>query len=331
MEIVVPDLNYKKAMNFCYEISHKDLGTNEDCIVDFAQVGNCDPFPMLIVSDTIRHFKKEHPNNAFIAKNCTNQYAKYMNFYRACGIGLGDCVEIAKRKSGYNSITHLSVEALRKEGIENNSIIQEVIEERAKEMAKIVAQGNTKFENWLSFVIREIVRNIPEHSESNDIWYCAQYWPYYDLVELAILDEGIGIKKSLIDGGKVPESISDEEALSLALEPGLSGASTFILDEDWKNSGFGLYMVSHMCAELDANFIITSGTAGMSIQKEYGQMTKSFFKSGVKGTAIQIRVKPSNSIDYEEIRKKIVAEGEKRAKDNQRNHSASKASKQFIL
>ena len=268
MKLFVPDLNYSNALRFCSELRDVRLGEGEICEVDFSSVGNCDPFPMLIVSSELRRFRKYYNDNAFHAFHCNNNYANYMKFYKACGIGSGESVEEDRHKSGYNTITKLSVKELKNEGIQNNSLIQEIIDDKARTMAGIVAQGNKAFQKWLSFVLREIIRNIPEHSEADAIWYCAQHWPKYDLVELAILDEGIGIKESLVRGGKIDATATDFEAIKLSLEPGVSGAGTHIFDDDWKNSGFGLYMVSQMCAELDASFILTSGSGAVLIEKK---------------------------------------------------------------
>ncbi len=330
MKISVPDLNFTNAMRFCHGL--KDIRINEGdiCEIDFSEVGNCDPFPMLIVSNVLKRLQKYNNGISFCASNCNNDYASYMRFYSACGFGSEESVEEARHKSGYNTITKLSVKELREEGIQSNSIIQEIIDNKAKTMAEIVAQGNKAFQNWLSYALTEIIRNIPEHSESDTIWYCAQYWPKYDLVELAILDEGIGIKESLLKGGKIDSTASDLEAIKLSLEPGISGAGTPIFDEDWKNSGYGLYMVSQMCAELEASFIISSGTGAVIIRKENGSITTYERDSYVGGTAIQIRVRPSNTPDYEAIRKRILKRGEERAKSIKDSiHSASRASRGF--
>lgn len=316
-------------MEFCYVIRNMELGIDEVCEVDFSHVKNCDPYPMLIVASAIREFRKQYRNNPFKAVSCTNSYANHMKFYRACGINLGEDIEISLGKSGYEAITKMSVQNLKSECLETRNSIQELIDSKSKEMAKVVAQGNKGFENWIAFAIREIIRNIPEHSKGDEIWYCAQYWPSFDLVELAIMDEGIGIKESLIRGGKISSDCSDEEAIRLALEPGISGESEYIHDVDWKNSGFGLYMVSQMCAELDASFIISSGNAAVTVLK-HTDVSYVKTNSNVKGTAIQIRIRPTNTVDYESIRRKILFEGEKRAKQNSKAiHSASKASRTF--
>jgi hypothetical protein len=334
MDIKVPDLMAGSALDFCKYLNSIDLINREEKICfDFASVRTCDPFPMLIVSHEIRNRVNQINRLNCYARNCNNTYANHMKFYKACGLNQGEEVEVSRGNSKYSSITKMSVTDLKNEGANNLDVIQEVIEKKAKTMASIVAQGNKKFEQWLSFVIREIIRNIPEHSKSDTIWYCAQYWPSYDLVELAIMDEGIGIKESLCENvNNIKEANTDENAIRLSLKPGISGTNinrNFIQSE-WDNSGYGLYMVSEMCAELDASFIIASGDSAIRVKKVNGQIEQESFDTKVHGTAIQIRIRPSSTVDYDEIRRKIVLRGEKVAKKNAMAiHVASKSSRGF--
>lgn len=334
MKFNVPDLNYKSAMEFCTEISGYRVQVDDEIVeIDFNRVGNCDPFPMLMVATAIRNMRKQNGNNQFIARNCNNDYAKYMKFYNACGIKLGEDVEYSRGNANYSCITKLSIDDLYSESHESLDYIQETIEKKAKEMSKVLCRNNQDFERWMTFVIRELLRNIPEHSQSKSIWYCAQYWPRYDLVELAILDEGIGISKSLADSYEFRNLYSnDYEALQLALEPGVSGTFSSsrgsIGTGDWKNSGYGLYMVSQMCAELDASFIIASGDAAIRVSKEQGEIKQTRYDSYIDGTAIQIRVRPSRNVNYEQIRKNILKRGEELARHKDYTiHSASKSSR----
>lgn len=203
-------------------------------------------------------------------------------------------------------------------------------------MALVLSRDNREFQKWMTFVIRELLRNIPEHSKSKTIWYCAQYWPSFDLVELAILDEGIGISSSLKDSYEFRSLYkNDYEALLLALEPGVSGTFSSLRKSigtgDWENSGYGLYMVSQMCAELGASFIIASGNSAIRMAKDNGNIANTKYDTSIEGTAIQIRIRPSKNCDYDKIRSEIVRRGEKIARDkNYTIHSASKSSKGFI-
>ena len=334
MEIKVPDLVAKDALEFCKSLNSIELHSFEEKIYfDFGSVRTCDPFPMLIVSHEIRNKVNEINRINCYARNCNNTYANHMKFYKACGLNQGEEVEVSKGNSNYSSITKLSVTDLKNEGVKNLDVIQEVIEKKSKNMASIVAQGNKKFEKWLSFVIREIMRNIPEHSKSDTIWYCAQYWPSYDLVELAIMDEGIGIRDSLCENlNHIKLANNDENAIRLSLKPGISGTTLNrnYMQSEWDNSGYGLYMVSEMCAELDASFILASGNSAIRVKKRNGQVIQESLNTQVHGTAIQIRVRPSSVVDYDEIRRQIVQRGESIARKNTNTiHVASKSSRGF--
>ncbi|MBD5095711.1 MAG: hypothetical protein HDT40_01690 [Lachnospiraceae bacterium] len=333
MEIYVPDLISTAALEFCKKVNQIEEKDTESYCFDFMNVHTCDPFPMLIVSNEIRRKSVELKRFGCYARNCSNSYAKHMKFYRACGLKIGDEVETERGNDNYSCITKLSVKELREEGQKTFDVLQEVIEKKAKTMAKIVGQGNEGFIKWLAFVIRELIRNIPEHSKSDIIWYCAQYWPSYDLVELAIMDEGIGIQKSLCKNVNHSHMInSDEDAIKLSLEPGISetiiGNGSLHLRNEWDNSGYGLYMVSEMCAELDASFILASGKSAIKVQKEKGKIIQKKYDTNIHGTAIQIRIRPASTVDYDEIRRQIVSRGEAKAKQNKKAiHVASKSSR----
>ncbi len=333
----VPDLNFKTALSFCAEIdAYEPVSVNEIFEFDFDKVKNCDPFPMLMVSNAIRHKHEKYQSYRFTAINCNNNYAKYMKFYKACGINLGDSVEASRGNANYSCITKLDIADLCSESQENFDYIQETLEKKAKTMAEVLSRDNIGFQRWMTFVIRELLRNIPEHSKSKTIWYCAQYWPSFDLVELAILDEGIGISNSLKDSYEFCSLYkNDYEALQLALEPGVSGTFSSsrrsIGTGDWENSGYGLYMVSQMCVELGASFIIASGDSAIRMTKKGGNIKSTRYDTFIEGTAIQIRIRPSKNCNYDQIRREILERGEKMARNKDYTiHSASRSSRGFI-
>lgn len=334
MKFQVPDLNYEMAMEFCQTIGNYEIKDNDTTIVmDFKAVKNCDPFPMLMVATAIRNMINKNKEMPFDARNCNNTYAQHMKFYSACGINLGEDVEYSKGNGNYRCITRLNIDDLYNESRNNLDYIQETIEKKAKEMAKVICRDNRDFQNWMTFVIRELLRNIPEHSQSKTIWYCAQYWPSFDLVELAILDEGIGVSKSLADSYEFRTLFkNDFEALQLALEPGVSGtfssSRASIGTGDWKNSGYGLYMVSQMCVELGGSFIIASGDSAVRISKEQEKINQMRYNTHINGTAIQIRIKPSRNVNYNQVRTDILRRGENLARSKDYTiHSASKSSR----
>lgn len=328
--IKVPNLTYSKALAFSHNIKEYQLTEGEK--FDFSAVSTCDPFPMLLVSTAIRQMRKRCQVSMCQADYIErNNYAKHMRFYKAIGINYGRDLDENYGGGTYLPITKLDVTILREDSIKNLEHIQEVIERKAKQMAKVLSRGQGEFEKWITYVLTEMIRNIPEHSKASDIWYCMQYWPTYDLVELAILDEGIGIKKSLLSNHAYYElAINDYEANKLALKPGVSctfapGRENMGNGDEWKNSGYGLYMVSQLCDRLGGSFLIASGDN--AIRLEQGAYVP--YDCHLSGTAIQIRIKPSALINYKNIARDILREGEKQVGDIGFK-SASKSSKSIF-
>ena len=330
--IKVPDLNAENALEFSNMIKDYPLQEGEE--FDFSSVHNCDPFPMLFVSGAIRQLRRRSDVKQCFACQCDNSYAEHMRFYRSIGINQGRDFNENYGNQKYLPITCLNISQLREIGASNLERIQEVIVSKSKLMADVLSQGNTSYKRWLSYALTEIMRNIPEHSQAEEIWYCAQYWPTYDLVELAIMDEGVGIRTSLLSNIAYRDLIhNDMDALKYAVSPGISrtfepGGENRSSDE-WANSGYGLYMISQTCAELDGSFVIASGDAALKIDK---RGVKPYNKPcHFQGTAIRLRVHLSNMGNYEDVAKKILKAGEDEAKENGKAiKSASRSTKSIF-
>lgn len=326
----VPNLTYTEALKFSHVMKDYYLTEGED--FDFSAVKTCDPFPMLLASTAIRQIRKRCPVSECHAANVAgNGYARHMRFYTAIGINYGKDLDENYGGDTYLPITRLDVASLREDGAKNFERIQEVIERKASQMAGVLARGEASFKKWIAYVLTEMIRNIPEHSKADSIWYCMQYWPSYDLVELSILDEGIGIKNSLLSNPAYNDlAINDYEANRLALKPGISrtfapGKQNMNSDDEWKNSGYGLYMVSQLCDRLGGSFLIASGDNAILLRdKQYKS-----YDCYLEGTAIQIRIKPSQLAGYSDVAKDILREGEKLAGDIGFS-SASKSSKSIL-
>lgn len=328
--IRVPNLTYENALEFSHGLKSYQLEEGENFI--FSSVKNCDPFPMLLAATAIRQVRKRCPVSSCHAADVEgNSYAKHMRFYKAIGIDYGRELDEDYGGGTYLPITKLNVAELREDGIKNLERIQEVIERKATQMAQVLSRGEVSFKRWIAYVLTEMIRNIPEHSKADSIWYCMQYWHTYDLVELAILDEGIGIRNSLLSNPAYHDlAINDYQANMLALKPGISrtfapGTSSRNNGDEWKNSGYGLYMVSQLCNRLGGSFLMASGDNAVLLQND----NYSPYNCYLEGTAIQIRIRPSRLANYSEIAQAILREGEQQAGDIGFT-TASKSSKSIL-
>lgn len=257
--------NPEKIFNFCNEIE-KHSG-QQQIIIDFSHMGRIEPFTMVYVAKHIRDFHRKQKKNIdgfelFCSGHENKDYAANMAFFRAFGLKHGREPGCTDGNNNFVPFTILRVQTVIDEANDKYTEVQEIVEERSGKLAKILArQEEGDLIDALTFSIREIMRNVVEHSDSKVIEYCAQYWPSYDRVEITISDNGIGMKKSLSKNPYI-EADNDSEAIQLALMPSISSknfkGARINTRNPWHNSGFGLYMISRIC-KLGGSFLICSG------------------------------------------------------------------------
>lgn len=158
------------------------------------------PFGMLLTACCIKQFRNKFPeipfNFTFNETSSGISYASHMGFFKSVssdinfgnnpGQALGNDNYIPITKLNFNQI--LKNNSLNKNGIEMGN----AIESKASEMAKILCRDNEELNILFTYLIREILRNIPEHANCNEAWICGQYWND-GKAEIAIIDEGIGV------------------------------------------------------------------------------------------------------------------------------------------
>ena len=299
MRVVIPSLSTSKALSFCQELPNFDR--DDTYYFDISNVTNYEPLPMLLVAAAIRQFRKDRllapwQTQLQYADNSNFQYACHMGFFQSAGFPEGKAPGEALGSSTYIPLTKISIRELQQQAFESGEFIDqgEIIEKEAKRLSKILSQGQDELQRLLQYLLREAIRNIPEHAETDDVWLCGQYWHNRDLAEIAILDEGIGIFKSISRNHVHRTYISsNEDALRWALKPGVSVAfipSRGQLSNDpWANSGYGLYMISEICKLTDGWFTLASGDNCIRVYPNNTSACPVHYN----GTALGIRIKPS--------------------------------------
>lgn len=331
-EICVPNLVRTDALTFCKDFEKYDW--EEENVFDFSRVRTCDPFPMLIVAHKIRTKRKEHSGVRCIGKNINNSYAENMRFYRFAGLDIGKTLSNRQGNSNYQAISDLKLFDLVMKSHKEKIALGELITDISRQLATVLSRGDRRMQETMTFCLREIIRNIPEHSLSYNGWFCAQYWPTYELVELTILDDGQGIWKSINSNYKyASEMLDNEGAILKALQPGTSRTFDDSGNEEifansgvkWKNSGYGLFVVSRICAKTGASFTIASGDKAVVVrQNKKKEIEYKSYDTNITGTAISIRLNTNNIFQINSITDEIKAEGRALCGDGFK--SASKAS-----
>ena len=281
---------------------------------DFSNCEYGEPFAMLYVAAFVRGLKRRFPEKKFVLKsnNETNYsnnfsgYAAHIGYFQSMGFDFGNPVGAARLSRRCFPIQILDIEE------EKNKVCGEpigsAIGRRSAELAELLTQTNTGDAfDLLQFSIREIARNAFEHSRGTCVMIFGQYWPKRGDAEIVIFDDGVGIFETLMDLEYV--NVKDNRAaLRVALMPGISGVSRgdrMKQDNDWRNSGFGLYIVSRYCGYF-GRFEILSNNDYLKLEKN----SQIDGKIPYLGTAISIHLKVGGVQNLQALHKRIVIEGE---------------------
>lgn len=320
MRYYVPDMELVETLKFSKNL--ESIIPDNEMIFDFSKMSNFDPLPMLMMGAMMRSYRKRFPEIPFSVAgiNTTGKgYAGNMGFFKyvSTSLGIGKMPGEANGSLNYIPITPIVVDELRREEYEkgNYMVLGDIIEKEAGRLARIVDRGNKELHKLLTYLIREILRNTPEHAKTNTMWICGQYWPSYELAEIAIVDEGIGIFNSITQNAAHREYITDNAtALQWALKAGISEAFNPSMkqrsNDEWANSGFGLYMVNEICKLLNGSFCIISYGNYMLIDNHGIKAGETSFE----GTAIRMRVPSKKIANAQAIISQIASQGENEAK-----------------
>ncbi len=309
MKIQIPKkLDLFSTLNFCNTID--SIQEDDVYVYDYENMSTVEPFGMLLLGSKIRKFVglKEGCSH----EDCNfegNKYAAHMGFFKSVYQDFGKEPGEASGSNRYIPITNINIKDIKNKAIRNKKDIYEYIEDIAKDLTKVLSRNNETLMKCLSYSIMELLRNVYEHSDSEELWYAAQYWPSKNMVEIAILDEGIGIRNSFQKNKKINVK-NDEEAIKLALSPGISKSGIGKVSSDaYDNTGFGLYMISNICKN-GGDFVICSGSKCLVINSKETCVHETSFN----GTVIRMRIRPSEITKLSEVMSNLSRTGTKEAK-----------------
>ena len=318
MRINIPEqLVPLSALNFAVFLSN--CPPDDEYIYDFRRMQHCKPYGLLVVGAAIRNNIAKYPNakHTMINTDATQggQFASSFGFYQSIGQDIGDAKEEYDHGNRYVPIKKISAKDIHAKYSDTLELNMK-IERHSGELADmLVGDQPQNVRDAIRYCFREIIRNTFEHAKTSDLWVCGQYWPSRDEAEIAILDEGIGILRSLQSNRRINVK-SCKEANVLAVQPGLSRTIGEKQDpfDRWQNSGYGLYVASTLCALNNGYFCLSSGDNAQLISAS-GQYS---YDCAQKGTAIcvNVRIDGRKLRHFDKTLNAIVAEGEKKARGN---------------
>lgn len=310
----IPDLTITTALALNDEL--KSIVIDKEVVFDFSHMSNFDPFAMLVSGSIIRNFREKHPEIPFrIDGHLDKSYAGTMGYFKYISpkIKFGKMPGEAFGSQNYIPITEIDIDQLMSESARSGEyqLMGELVESESNKLSKIISRDSIELHKLLTYLLRELIRNTPEHSETNSVWVCGQHWPRYQIAEIAVLDEGIGVYNSIIKNKHHREYISNnQEALKWAIKPGVSQvlkpSRKQKSSDPWSNSGYGLYMTSQITERLNGEFCIASSDSYLRLDSN-GRIEGN---TSIQGTAIRLRVPTHYIRSSKEIIDAIAIQGE---------------------
>lgn len=248
-----------------------DLQSQSLVALDFSRVGFALPTGMLLLASIIARANVEG-RIAHSLGWTAYDYAANMGFYDACGLNVPK--HNAPGSATYYPVTRFSVEDLQKGAQKQGLPVGAHVNMLVGRLAYLITRETSgDLFYTVRYCLREMLRNVAEHSHSDQLLVMGQYWKERREIELAVLDQGIGLRRALVENPRFAELNSDRNAIRLALLPSTSGKKIYDpstgqreVDEDgeWGNSGFGLYITSQI-ARRAGRFLIASGDSRLEL------------------------------------------------------------------
>lgn len=303
-EIFLPnDITINSVEQFIKRLYRIDVKSTQEIIINMRHFaknnGRIEPIATLkLINElkTFNSFYKENNNQQGLKVRCPEKidhtYAKTMRFYGALGIDHGlkpneDFQSITSKK--YLPILEIDLKEMKTKALHVNDEVDIL----SMKMAKILSNGDVTLRKYLDYSLNELIRNVLQHSRTSKMWCAAQVWPTEKggrCIELALMDQGIGIETSL------KENYNDmfSKPLRYAIIPGCSSKVTTFSSEAAENSGVGLFMTSEITKE-NGEFYIFSNKS--SIELVGNEIIES--RCELQGTLIGIRLHIDSLSDYE--------------------------------
>lgn len=300
-----------------------DLSRNFEIVaVDFSTLRYSLPIAMLVVGSKLRDWTRYRDELGYQTdfqgidnKIAAHSYLMHLGFFDFLHMPLGNQVGYARGSSRYLPITRIARPNINVEDVGVEKWYAE-IEVMARKLAGGLTASYDDSEELRAYTysIREIIRNVFEHSGADECYICGQRW-YDESVEIALIDEGIGICTTLRE---VSEIENDGNALLMSVRPGVSRAGRNSCAANlYDNSGFGLFILTELAASFGW-FVLGSGGAQLVGNAGNREVQSSSFS----GTYVGIRLHTSPR-DFGSVLSEIIEAGEAEAKVAGSNSRAS--------
>ncbi len=310
MLVAVPStFDDRRAVAFANDLP--GFEAEPELVIDFSPLNWVYPFGTLVIAHAIRQVIIRRRSRGLQTHVQGHQavagavsYLKYFGFFRYIGVNAGLDVNAAPGGSRYLPVTLFNKAGLAQR--QGTRLLQDTLDEDCRRLAQVIFSKPEECSaaDMLGYCFRELLRNSFEHANVSSCAAMAQRWDN-GLAEVVIADHGIGIYRSL---SQVHEVQSEEEALRLALKPGISSGASRATGGVWDNTGFGLYVVSQLGVRYGAFSMISS-------ERVLANPTSlvPLPSIALSGTIVKLRVSTNDAEYWPNILANIVKDGEAEA------------------
>lgn len=332
--INIVNMKYDNMMRMTKHLNEKKYYSNEPegLKFQFSSLNFIEPAGAIIFLSTIDRLREDTISYEMEPIDNLNRdaisYGETMGIFQK--LGLSDA-HSSGQGSNYIAPTKVVLaelfDSLHSQGKTIEAYYDEIANKIVKKILRGLGMGSDDIvRDLFEFVVREMIRNIFDHSQTTHFYYGSQLYPAVNSVELVIADLGLGLLKT------IPFDIeetwfsqpTDEDAIRKAMIPGLSALSNHAYaPEDYKNSGYGFALVRKIIEKTNGYFSIASGKKTVT----YSLSEENVEDCDIKGTLIRMRINLDrlNTIDFDEI----LEDAKKEASSQGYNNSPSSASQRL--
>lgn len=330
MDILIPAV-FDRGSILCL-LEELDAARDLDNVtIDFRKLRYSMPTGMLVAGSKLRKWR-EYRRSCGYKSWCrgidesiqVHSYLMHLGFFDFLHIDQGKQVGEAKGSARYLPIRMVRRPSvnIEKEGLD---AWYDAIMDVSRSLAAVVtgSADDTEELRTYTYCIREVIRNVFEHAQVDECFICGQRWAD-GRVEIAIIDEGVGLAGTLTPESDFPD---DETALLLAVRPGVSrtGLVSAKGPNTYDNSGFGLFVLTELAASFGW-FVLGSGSSQMTGLKQKRDVDQTSFQGTYFGMHFT-----SSPRSFGGVLDDIIQIGEKEAGVSGANRRASGMSRLGIL
>lgn len=262
MHLEIPsDRDFGRVAVFLSELAN--MKHDGELTLDFGGVNFTPPAWLVVMGGALRRLRREHPGLKCRAVNYKHMtYAAHVGFFDHFGLKFGLKQGEAKGSDTYVPMSERQTDDVRRDAALEMIAVGDAVHADAERLATILTrQTEGDLQDALAYAVREIVRNVVEHSEADSYTFAAQYWPARGMVEMVVSDQGIGLAESLRENPRLTVT-DDADALHRAIKPGTSSKAwkRSRRDDAWANSGYGLFVTERLCRSGGGSFELMSGS-----------------------------------------------------------------------